>query len=310
MASALGLDNILTTTPVTTVTASGTANSSFNTTDGTSTAEKYGAVLASLSGIGKTNGTTKSIELVAAGIDVTGNLGTVNTNTQSLLVAGASTAAENTNSAGRDVLTETVADAAKGTSTTPSTVEDDLANALLAIKDGAAANNENNATGSLSTSQFTQAGVTGVTASNLAAINSALDSTSVTGTQVDTTSKIQDLVNAYSAILSGADGNATNNNATATDAQYALVGVTGVSTASASLLNDVVDGKAASDVSTVANLQTLAYAANAVSAGASARRWSCPRRRQRTKRRVAERGDAVPQRLVGVERHGHGRRRT
>ncbi len=265
VASALGLDNILTTTPVTTVTSSGTANSSFNIADGTSAAEKYGAVLASLSGVAKTNGTAKSIELVANGIDATGNLGTVNTSTQSLLVAGASTAAENENSAGRDVLTTTVAKAAAGASTTPSTVESDLANALLAIKDAAG---ENNAADSVSVSTFAQAGVTGVTNDNLAAINSALDSASVTSTQVNSTSKIQDLVNAYSSILSGADGNAANNNANASAAQYSLVGVTGVSVASASLLNDVVDGKAASDVSTVAKLQTLADAANAVIAGA------------------------------------------
>ncbi len=263
VASALGLDDILGTAPVTTVTASATANSSFDSANGISTAETYGAVLAALSGVDKTHN-DQAIALLAAGIDISGGHGTMNSSTQSLLVEGASTAAENPNSAGRDVLAKVVA-AAAGISATPPGTESGLSDALVLIQEAADANN---AASRLSTSTFAKAGVTGVSDANLGAIESALDSKDVTSAQVSSTAKIQDLVNAYAAILVGADGDASNNNAYASAAQYRLVGVTVGGTASASLLNDVVDGKQQADLATVAQLQSLADAANAVIAGA------------------------------------------
>jgi len=116
--SALALDDIMTTKPVTTVTEMGTANLIFNTTDGVSSAEKYGALLASLSGVDQAHSTATTIQLVSAGIASTGNLGFVNTPTQALLVAGAATAAANPNStgqqnSGQQTLAATVADAVK-----------------------------------------------------------------------------------------------------------------------------------------------------------------------------------------------------
>ena len=54
--------------------------------------------------------------------------------------------------------------------------------------------------------QATVSGVSGVSSANLAAINSALASAPVVGSSVDSTAKVQALVNAYNAILALADG--------------------------------------------------------------------------------------------------------
>jgi hypothetical protein len=117
---------------------------------------------------------------------------------------------------------------------------------------------------------FTAAGVTGVDSSNLAAVSSALNSAGVNGTAADTTAEVQAIVNAFNAIKANADGTANNNATNPTQAQYAAIGVTGVSSANAeSLLGDVVDGKPFADVDTVSEVQALANAANAVLTGAA-----------------------------------------
>jgi hypothetical protein len=120
-------------------------------------------------------------------------------------------------------------------------------------------------TGTAPTEQdYTNAGVTGVVTGNLSAINDALASANVTGLSVDTPAEIQTLVNAYNAIISSADG--LDNNAPApTTAQYSAIGVAGVdSTVEVSLLADVIDLKANGDVNTVARVQALADAVQAV----------------------------------------------
>jgi hypothetical protein len=147
------------------------------------------------------------------------------------------------------------------------------ANALNIIRDAAQNNTANDTTPGLSI--YAAAGVTGVTAADLASINSALDSAAVTGAQADTTAEVQDIVNAYNAILSSADGVADNTATALTGPQYTLVGVTGVSGTSAPgnalhLLDSVVDASPMLAVDTVPELQAMADAAAHVITGAAA----------------------------------------
>jgi hypothetical protein len=147
------------------------------------------------------------------------------------------------------------------------------ANALNIIRDAAQNNTANDTTPGLSI--YAAAGVTGVTAADLASINSALDSAAVTGAQADTTAEVQDIVNAYNAILSSADGVSDNTATALTGPQYTLVGVTGVSGTSAPgnalhLLDSVVDASPMLAVDTVPELQAMADAAAHVITGAAA----------------------------------------
>jgi hypothetical protein len=88
---------------------------------------------------------------------------------------------------------------------------------------------DNSATeSSPSLATYTEAGVTGVTTANLAAINSALNSASVGAPEVDTAAEVQSLVNAYRAVLATADG-AASAAAKPTRTQYELLGVSGLS---------------------------------------------------------------------------------
>jgi hypothetical protein len=118
------------------------------------------------------------------------------------------------------------------------------------------------------------AGVKGVTAANLAAINSALNSNTVDGEATNTTAEIQTVVNSYQAILDAANGiddKTTATNPSATD--YKNIGVTGVdgatAAAKASLLGDAIDLKNKADVDTVREVQDLADAVAAVMTGAA-----------------------------------------
>jgi hypothetical protein len=166
----------------------------------------------------------------------------------------------------------------------------------------------------LSANVYSAAGVTGVSAANIASVNSALDSAKVNGAAADTTAEVQAIVNAYGAVLANADGVHGNAKLPITLAQYAAIGVTGISDAVATpvmitddgayffgtgadqtadqqsgsivepsgltlnvvipnggdwhLLNDVVDASARSAVDTVAEVQSMATAANHVIAAA------------------------------------------
>jgi VCBS repeat-containing protein len=145
---------------------------------------------------------------------------------------------------------------------------DPAAAALASIK--AAAENNTATSGNVAVSVFTAAGVTGVTADNLAAIQSALDSAAVNGNAADTKEEVQAIVDAYNAIKANAAGTAENNATNPTQAQYAAIGVTGVDTATEeSLLGDAIDGKSFSSVDTVPEVQTLADAVAAVMTGAA-----------------------------------------
>ena len=116
--------------------------------------------------------------------------------------------------------------------------------------------------------------MTGVTAANIAAINSALDSSLVDGGKADTTGEVQTIVDAYKAILATADGSANTPTPVLTGDQYAAIGVTGVSGASAPvagtalyLLDSVIDGKTNGNVDSVIEVQQLADAAGRVMTG-------------------------------------------
>jgi Ca2+-binding RTX toxin-like protein len=164
--------------------------------------------------------------------------------------------------------------------TTPLYNDTQVATALAAIRDAAENNTATDTTPSLLT--YVAAGVTGVTAGNLAAINSALKSASVTGSQADTAVNVQAIVNAYAVILAEANDTvdtAGNSIADAniainpTVAQYALIGADiGLAASVAtnlSLLNDIVGAKQTVDVDTIAEINELARIANAIQTLAS-----------------------------------------
>lgn len=111
---------------------------------------------------------------------------------------------------------------------------------------------------------FAAAGVTGVDASNLNAINDALASVPVNGALANTTAEVQAIVNAYNAIFAEANGATadTNTSINPTVGQYAAVGAEiGAAASDAenlALLNDIVGSKTASDVDTIAEIDRCA----------------------------------------------------
>jgi hypothetical protein len=121
--------------------------------------------------------------------------------------------------------------------------------------------------------QYTTAGITGVTAANLAAINSAVDANPASG--VDTKAELQAMVDAYSAILSEANGTAfdATPGINPTAAQFALIGANigaaATNSVNLSLLDDAIAGLASTAVDTVQEINDLAAAANAVITGAA-----------------------------------------
>lgn len=121
----------------------------------------------------------------------------------------------------------------------------------------------------LSTSTYAAAGVIGVDASNLAAVNSALDSVAITDVQTTTTAQVQAIVGAYQAILANADG-WSDNDPPLSGEVFAAVGVTGLPTgapavgSALNLLSSVVDQSKSTFVDSVAELQTMADAAKHV----------------------------------------------
>ena len=103
---------------------------------------------------------------------------------------------------------------------------------------------------------FANAGVTGVTPSNLSSINSAF---AVIGlSDSDATSEIQDVVSGYVAILNGADG-LSDNDTVLTQGQYVAMGLTRIDTAAKSgLLNEIFDKFVVAKVDTYTELQAAA----------------------------------------------------
>lgn len=151
----------------------------------------------------------------------------------------------------------------------PAIAEQDLA--LTKIGNAAASNNASGtatpAVAPLTIDDYTKAKVTGVNSTNLAAINSALDSFPIAKEQANTTAKLQIIVNAYTAILASADGTAGDTGTALTGEQYTAVGIAGVASGAPTdgsalkLLDEMVDKSANGDVNTIAKLQVKADAA-------------------------------------------------
>ena len=140
--------------------------------------------------------------------------------------------------------------------------------AALAKISGAAENNSAY-TGDPTLADYSVAGISGVNAGNLSAINSALNAATVNGAATDTAAEVQGIVDAYTAILTAADGTGGNGVAPSA-AQYTIIGVTGVSAgARVNLLGEVIDRSAGTAVDTVAEIQGLADAVEGVMAGAA-----------------------------------------
>ena len=118
-----------------------------------------------------------------------------------------------------------------------------------------------------SLSTFVAAGVSGVSASNLAAMNSMMAQLPASAT--DTAAEVQAIVDAYNVLLNAADGLA-NGNATLTAAQYQLLGLPVINTsAEALLMNVIVDSGTPATIDTFAELNTLANIVNGISVTAA-----------------------------------------
>jgi len=117
---------------------------------------------------------------------------------------------------------------------------------------------------------YDAAGVTGVTAGTLGALNNAL--AVLTPAASDTVAEVQAMVEAYTAILAEANGPGPGNpdptpTTDPTAAQYGAVGASvaaALSTSGLGLLNDVLGELVATDVDTVAELEALAGVAGRV----------------------------------------------
>ena len=162
-------------------------------------------------------------------------------------------------------------DAAGNTSSPSTAIGFTLTASLNTLQEAA----QNNSASNILLATYTNAGITGIGGSNqptLDMINSALNSTPINSASIDTVAKMQDVVDAYKAILNNATG--TNSAAnTITDpsmAQYAAIGVTGVDTdPEVKLLGNVIDHKASNDlsISTEGRIQDLATAVQHVMDG-------------------------------------------
>lgn len=115
---------------------------------------------------------------------------------------------------------------------------------------------------------YTALGINGVNTNNLTSINSAIDAN--TGLSVDTKVEVQSIIDAYNFILAEANGTAIDvtPQANPTVQQYTLIGANiGAAADQANnlkLLNDALGGQTVATVSTVAQINDLASAANAV----------------------------------------------
>ncbi|MGB1237342.1 MAG: Ig-like domain-containing protein [Pseudomonadales bacterium] len=141
------------------------------------------------------------------------------------------------------------------------------ASALSVIQD--AAENNNATASNPSEAHYADAGVSGVNAANLAAINTVLNTAVINGAAVDTRGEVQALVGSYALILAAADG-LDDDDTNPSQADYARIGVSGINSSEAqSLLGDVIDIKSTADVDSVAEVQALADAVQAVLAAAA-----------------------------------------
>jgi hypothetical protein len=110
---------------------------------------------------------------------------------------------------------------------------------------------------------YTNAAITGISVANIAAVNSLIAELSSAAT--DTTAEVQEVVNAYVALLNTADGVANGNEAI-TLAQFQTMGLGVINTvAEGQLFNSVVDVASVSSVDTWTELDYLANIINRIS---------------------------------------------
>ncbi|MGI9137182.1 MAG: hypothetical protein ACR2JS_09040, partial [Candidatus Nanopelagicales bacterium] len=113
----------------------------------------------------------------------------------------------------------------------------------------------NNAEPQLST--FTNLGITGIDATNVAAINAYL--ASISSDRSDTIAEVQALVDAFLAVIAAADGNANATPLSFGAAQFALMGATGIDQAAEiTLMNAVVGGLTNADIDTTEEIAEIA----------------------------------------------------
>ena len=138
---------------------------------------------------------------------------------------------------------------------------------------------EANTAGTLTPADYANAGVTGVSAANVAAINSALNSgtpgdaasaVGVSGTEADSPAEIHAIVNSYNKILGEANGSSAEAtpgvNPLASDyaAIGANIGLAATDADNLALLNDIVGASQTADVDAIADIENLARIANAI----------------------------------------------
>jgi hypothetical protein len=114
-------------------------------------------------------------------------------------------------------------------------------------------------------SSFAMAGISGVTASNLVAMQSALLAASVQGTHTDSIGEVQAIVSAYGRILGEANGAAPDTTPTThpTTANYSLIGANvaaslGNGSSAQLLLNSAIAQMGRADVDTVPKIDARA----------------------------------------------------
>jgi hypothetical protein len=119
----------------------------------------------------------------------------------------------------------------------------------------------NNAEPQIST--FTNLGITGVDATNVAAINAYL--ASISAARSDTIAEVQALVDAFLAVIAAADGNANATPLSFGAAQFALIGAAGIDQASEiTLMNAVVSGLTNADIDTSEEIAAIARVVEAL----------------------------------------------
>ena len=135
------------------------------------------------------------------------------------------------------------------------------------LKINAFADNTLNAE-SPTTGDYSDMGVEKVDATNLASINSALASVPVNSTNTSAPEKVQEIVTSYGRILAAANNVADDNTSSLSKQDYLNVGVATTAfdgsdggTAVLAVLNSLIDASAASKVSLLTQLDTLATTA-------------------------------------------------
>ncbi|MFT4906176.1 MAG: outer membrane protein OmpA-like peptidoglycan-associated protein [Oleispira sp.] len=166
-----------------------------------------------------------------------------------------------------DAAVATEADTAAEIQTIVDQVIADLATAAAAI-DKIEAYADNNANPVPAEADYSTAGVTGVTAGNIDAVNAAIEAAIATG--ADTAAEIQAIVdqvnadiateNAINTIEAYADNNA---NPVPTEADYSTAGVTGVTSANLTEVNAAIDAAVAAGADTAAEIQAIVDQVNA-----------------------------------------------